>query len=92
MSTCIPVPMLPAEIITIKEAAYRAHVAEKKIRQWVREDGIGRQSGPGSSIQVSAVALEMKVCGATAALELLRQNQRESEDVRFYIDRVGASL
>jgi hypothetical protein len=85
----IPVPMLQDEIIGIEEAAHRARSSTKTIRRWCKRDGIGRQSRLGAPLQISAVALEMRMCGDDAALELLRQNQRSHPMVLLYLDRVG---
>jgi hypothetical protein len=87
--TPVPVPMLPDEIIDIKEAAFRACSSAKTIRGWCKRYGIGRQATQASPIQVSAIALEMRMCGDDGALELLRRNDRGHPMVRFYIDRVG---
>ncbi|OOO32839.1 UNVERIFIED_ORG: hypothetical protein BTE55_10340 [Rhizobium sophorae] len=85
----LPVPMAPDEIISIREAAYRARVCTKTIRRWVKSEGIGRQSTHGAPLQISAVALEMKVCGDYQALELFRGNHRSDPHVQFYLSRVG---
>ena len=85
----IPVPMLPEEIMSTKEAAHRVQVTERTVRRWCREYGIGRQPKSGATVQVSIVALEMCVCGDDEALELLRTNQREHPTVQFYINRLG---
>lgn len=84
-----PVPMLPDEIIRIKEAAFRAGVCARTIRRWNQSHAIGRQSGPGAPLQISAIALEMVMEGDAVALERLRANDRAHPDVRRYIDRVG---
>lgn len=85
----LPVPMAPDEVISIREAAHRARVCTKTIRRWVHADGIGRQSKPGAPLQISAIALEMKVCGDQKALGLLRNNNRLHPLVQFYHSRVG---
>ncbi len=87
-----PVPMLPDEIIRIKEAAFRAGVCARTIRRWNQAHAIGRQSAPGAPLQISVVALEMVMEGDTAALERLRSNERTHPDVRRYIDRIGVPL
>ncbi|WP_413710667.1 hypothetical protein [Rhizobium sp. Rhizsp82] len=81
--------MKPDEIINIRQAAFRASVCTKTIRRWVASDGIGRQSRPGAPLQISAVALEMKVCGDQEALQLLRENQRLDARVQMYFSRIG---
>ena len=85
----VPVPMFPDEIISIKEAAYRADTSERTVRRWCFKHGIGRQAETGAPIQVSAVALEMRACGDDDALEKLRLNKRDDPRVLFYLDRVG---
>lgn len=87
--TLKPVPMLPDEIIRIKEAAFRAGVCARTIRRWNQAHAIGRQCGPGAPLQISAIALEMVMEGDAVALERLRTNDRTHPDVRRYIDRVG---
>lgn len=84
-----PVPMLPDEIIRIKEAAFRAGVCVRTIRRWNQMHAIGRQSSAGAPLQISAIALEMVMVGDTAALERLRENDRSHPQVRRYIDRIG---
>lgn len=84
-----PVPILPDEIISVGEAAFRANTTAKTIRRWCREYGIGRQATRCSPLQISSIALEMRVCGDDEALELLRENNRNHPTVMFYADRVG---
>ncbi|MGA1803354.1 hypothetical protein [Rhizobium sp. HT1-10] len=85
----IPVPMLPDEIISVDEAAHRAHKCTKTIRRYCEQDGIGRQARRGGALQVSAVALEMRINNDDVALELLRENRRNEPLVLFYLNRVG---
>ena len=85
----LPVPILPEEVITAKEAAYLAQQPERTIRRWARQYGIGRQPERHSPLQVSILALEMRLCGDDAALDLLRSNRRDDPSVRFYSDRLG---
>lgn len=90
--TPIPVPMLPDHIINIDRAASYARVTERTIRRWVREDGIGRQAEPNGPIQVSAVALELKINGLQDGLEALRYGDFDHADVNLCAARVGAML
>lgn len=84
-----PVPISQDEIINVKQAAFKAGVSEKQIRKWCRLYGIGRQATPSSPMQISIVALEMRMNGDDEALELLRQNNRTHPLVALYADRVG---
>lgn len=89
MSFPIPVPMRPEEVISVKQAAHQSALQERIIRRWSRDYGIGRQAEPGSPLQISAVALEMRLCGDDVALELLRLNRRTEPKVCFYLERLG---
>lgn len=85
----IPVPMLPDHVINVARAARYANVTERTIRKWVREDGIGRQAEPSGPVQISAVALELKINGLRDGLEALRRSEFDHADVKFCADRVG---
>ncbi|MNE69810.1 hypothetical protein D3C80_1655590 [compost metagenome] len=85
----IPVPINPDEILSVKEAAHLAQQPERTIRRWARQYGIGRQPERHSPLQVSVLALEMRLCGDDAALDLLRSNCRDDPAVRYYSDRLG---
>lgn len=85
----LPVLMRPAEIIGLKEAAFRAGKNEKTIRRWCKEDGIGRRTSMGAPWEISAVALEAKRYGDGAALDALRRGDFSAEPVRRYADLLG---
>lgn len=88
----LPVPMMPSEMIRIETAMLMAGKCDRTIREWCRDDGIGRQSSPGSHLQISAPALMMKVDGQTAILERFRNGERDHPHVQFYLRKAIAWL
>ncbi|KQT53676.1 hypothetical protein ASG43_17725 [Aureimonas sp. Leaf454] len=84
-----PVLMRDAEVISLKEAAYRSGRSEKTISRWCVSDGIGRRSSPSAPWEISAVALEAKRYGDQAALEALRRGEFGADTVRRYVELLG---
>jgi len=76
------------EEINIKRACHLAGKTDKTIRGWCKQYGIGGAM-PGSSIRISAPALMMVHHGDVAALELLRQGNRNHPRVRRYFEDLG---
>lgn len=88
----LPVPMMPSEMIRIETAMLMAGKCDRTIREWCRDFGIGRQSTPGSHLQISAPALMMKVDGQAEILERFRNGERDHPLVRFYLRKAIAWL
>ncbi|MCV3734989.1 hypothetical protein OCK02_02140 [Rhizobium sp. TRM96647] len=85
----VPILMLPSEIMRIGDAAFYARRNEKTIRRWVRQYGIGRNTGRTAPIEVSRPALDMVLAGDYAALEMLRDGDRSSPEVARYFEMAG---
>lgn len=86
--------MMPSEIITIETAKLLAGKGDDTIRDWCRDDGIGRQAkrGPGSHLQISAPALMMRAEGELETLELFRSGERDHPDVKHFLSKSIAWL
>ena len=87
----ILVPWIPAEAITVAEAANIARRGPKTVREWAARYDIGR---PVVTAQwmISRVALTMLLEGNKAALDLYLAGDRSSDTVRAYFQRVGVDL
>ncbi|WP_188907104.1 hypothetical protein [Aureimonas endophytica] len=81
----MPFLMTREEAVPLKEAARRSGLSVDTIRRLHKRHGIGRQMAPRSPIEVSFLALLMLQHGDLAALELLRNGQRENERVSRYL-------
>jgi hypothetical protein len=81
--------MRDAEVISLKEAAYRSGRSEKTISRWCVSDGIGRRSSPSAPWEISAVALEAKRYGDQAALDALRRGEFSANAVLRYVELLG---
>lgn len=88
-SGTIPVLMRDAEVISLKEAAYRSGRSEKTISRWCISDGIGRRSSPSAPWEISAIALEAKRYGDQPAIEALRRGEFEAVEVKRYVGLLG---
>ena len=88
-STSAVILMARSDIIDLKRATEMARRTPKTIRQWCRVHGIGRQSGPGARLEVSAPALEMVIHGDFEALDKLRMGERNDPIVKRYFDWLG---
>jgi len=75
------------EVLTLEEAAGRAHKTAGTIRNWCESEGLGRRIG--GKWCVSRVALEMYLDGEANALERYLNGDRESKDVVSYFERFG---
>lgn len=87
--TGLPLLMRRDEVIPIKRAAAHAMVSPDTIRRWFHDDGIGRQAGPNAPVQISIVALEMRMCGDWPALEAYLNGDRVSPGVVRYFEHLG---
>ena len=86
----IPLPFAPGEAIGTADAALRAGVSERTMREWCPRHGIGRRIG--GRWRVSVVALEMLLSGDREALEAYRMGNRATESVRAYLSRLGETV
>ena len=77
-------PYLPHEAIGTAEAAKRAGIAQRTMREWVGLYPIGRKIG--RRVKVSKAALQMLLDGDDAALEAYASGDRTSELVVRYFD------
>lgn len=88
-----PLHIPPCEALTVKQALFnlQAHysISEDTLRRLINKHGIANRSVFGGPWRVSAPALAMALDGDTAALELLRQDNRDHPDVARYFARVG---
>lgn len=84
-----PILMKAQDVIPLKTAALETGKSDKTLRAWVRDFGIGRQSGPSAPIEISHPALEMVLHGDMAALELLRVGDRSSPRVVRFFRHLG---
>lgn len=84
--------MHPAEVTSLKEAAFRSGKSVRTVAGWCRKYGIGRQSSDSAPFEISAPALEMVLHGDMAALELLRDGDRQHPRVKRYFDHLGMPL
>lgn len=91
MSHPQPILMRRSEIIDIAEAVRRTGRSSRTIRKYCHDLGIGRQSGSGVRIEISAPALEMVMHGQWEALELLRDGNRSDARVKRIYDHLGLS-
>lgn len=80
-------PFDAREAITTAIAAKRAGYHAKTIRNWCEKDGIGRKVG--GVLRVSKVALQMKLEGDDASLQLYQAGDRENPRVVAYFARLG---
>lgn len=87
-----PILMRHDEIINLKMAVHVTGRSERTIRDWCRDFGIGVKACPGSPLQISAPALEMVKHGDFAALELLREGNRQHPRVKRIFDHLGLPL
>lgn len=82
-----------AEALTVKQAVFAFQeeysISEDTLRRLIDKHGIANRSVTGGSWRVSAPALAMALDGDTAALELLRQDNRDHPDVARYFVRLG---
>jgi hypothetical protein len=90
MIMAIPQPLGPGEAIDTSEAAARAGVSERTVREWCVLHQIGRRCG--GRWRVSAVALDMLVNGDDGALNAYLEGDRRSEVVRAYFARQRVPL
>lgn len=91
MTHHLPILMRRSEVIDMAEAMRRTGRSSKTITKYCREHGIGRQTGSGVPIEISAPALEMVMHGQWDALELLREGNRSDAKVRRIYDHLGIS-
>lgn len=91
MTHPFPILMRRSEVIDMAEAIRRTGRSNRTIRKYCHELGIGRQSGSGVRIEISAPALEMVMHGQWEALELLREGNRSDSRVRRIYDHLGLS-
>ena len=80
-------PFTLAEAITTAEAARRAGVSERTIREWCPRHGIGRKKA--GRVCVSAVALGMFLEGDELALDAYLKGDRASKMVTVYYEQLG---
>ncbi len=80
-----PPLMLPAEVLTLQQAAWHARCSADVIRRWNRKFVIASQSSSSAPLRVSGPALYMVMNGDLDTLELLRKGQRDHSDVRRYL-------
>lgn len=84
------------EAMTLKQAVHAFWddygLSADTIRRLVKEYRLANQTMPGAPLRISAPGLAMVLDGDHDALELLRQDDREHEDVRRYFTRLGISL
>ncbi|QND57878.1 hypothetical protein [Mesorhizobium huakuii] len=82
-----------AEALSVKQALFAFQgeyaISEDTLRRLIDKHGIANRSVTGGSWRVSAPALAMALDGDTAALELLRQDNRDHPDVARYFARLG---
>ena len=83
------VPWIPAEALTVAQAAAIARRGPKTIREWAGRYDIGRPV-VGSQWMISHPALLMLLEGNKAALAAYLAGDRSSDPVRAYFRRVGA--
>jgi hypothetical protein len=83
-------PYHPAEVIGTSEAAERAAVSERCMRNWCMEHHVGRKVS--GHYGVSQVALAMKLDGNDAALETYLAGERATPIVAAYYKRLGIEL
>lgn len=86
-----PILMNRSEVIDMAEAVRRTGRSSKTITTYCRKHGIGRQSGAGVPIEISAPALELVMHGLWEELELLRGGNRTDPRVRRIYDKLGIS-
>ncbi|HTM77230.1 MAG TPA: hypothetical protein VL133_06335 [Devosia sp.] len=87
-----PLLMRRDEVISIKRAAGHAMCSPDTVRRWYHDDGIGRQAGPNAPVQISIVALEMRMCGDWTALDAYLAGDRANPLVTRYFDHLGLPL
>ncbi|MBO9168347.1 hypothetical protein [Rhizobium sp. L245/93] len=87
-----PILMQPGDVINMKRAIAWTGRSDKTLRLWCRKYRIARQSANGSSLEISAPALEMVRYNDLVALELLRSGVRTHERVKRYFDHVGVPV
>jgi hypothetical protein len=81
--------MHPDEVMTLKEAAYRACRSVDATRRIVRQHNIYRQMGLKGRLEVSAIGLEMVLHGDLEALRLLKAGHRSHVRVALYLLHLG---
>ncbi|PWE55594.1 hypothetical protein DEM27_15455 [Metarhizobium album] len=86
-----PILMEPDDIISVKEAMFRADLDHKAVRRLCKMHAIARQTGRSAPLQISGPAFEMVISGDMVALELLRANRRDHPRVQRYFDHLGIS-
>lgn len=79
------------DVVNIDRAVLFSGKDDRTIRRWCVRFGIGRKSSPGAPWEISAPALLMVMQGDHIALEMLRNDDRESRRVVRYFDRLGLS-
>lgn len=82
-----PLIIRPGEVITVKEAAFRAAKNRKTVIDLVTRFKIGRQLSATGPIEIHKAAFEMALAGDDIAVELLRAGERSNlRVVRYFVE------
>jgi transposase len=87
-----PIFVMPHEAIAVKEAVSRFGYSDKHIRRLFARYKLGAKAGRNSPLRISEPALSMVQHGDFAALERLRDGERDHPSVVRYFLQLGYIL